>query len=226
MKQSSRSALRRWIALPWFPALLSKWLLLAVHAATSPPPNIIYILADDLGYGDVHCLNARCKIATPRLDQLAAGGMIFTDAHSSSSVCTPSRYSILTGRYNWRSQRHEGVLGGFGAPLIARDRLTVPALLKQQGYTTACIGKWHLGLSLDKSDLSQPITNNPTTRGFDEFFGIAASLDMPPYAFIHNDRFTAPVDTEKELFKGRRGPAARDFEAVDVLPALTHKAVE
>lgn len=196
-------------------------------AAESWPPNIVYLLADDLGYGDVKCLNPRGKIATPNLDRLAAEGMIFTDAHSSSAVCTPSRYSILTGRYNWRSRRQEGVLGGFGPPLIDRERLTVPALLKQHGYTTACIGKWHLGMTLrEKGDLNQPIPNNPTTRGFDEFFGISASLDMPPYAFIHNDRFTAPLDTEKELWKDRRGPAQREFEAVDVLPTLTRKAVE
>lgn len=206
-------------------ALLFSCLAPTTHAAT--PPNIVYILADDLGYGDVKCLNPNGKIATPHMDHIAASGMTFTDAHSSASVCTPSRYSILTGRYNWRSKRQEGVMGGFGQPLIAPDRLTVPALLKQHGYTTACIGKWHLGMSVqEKSDFSQPIANNPTTRGFDEFFGITASLDMPPYAFIHNDRFTAPVDTEKELYKGRRGPAAAEFEAVDVLPTLTRKAVE
>ncbi len=197
-------------------------------AADQPaPPNIVYILADDLGYGDVKCLNPKGKIATPHMDRLAANGMIFTDAHSSSSVCTPSRYNILTGRYNWRSRLQEGVLGGFAAPLIDRQRLTVPALLKQHGYATACIGKWHLGMTMpEKSDLNQPIRDSPTTRGFDEFFGISASLDMPPYGFIHNDRFTAPLDTEKELFKDRRGPAQADFEAVDVLPTLTRKTVE
>jgi len=143
--------------------LLLNWFLLTASAAT--PPNIVYILADDLGYGDVKCLNPISKIATPHLDRLAAGGMTFTDAHSSSSVCTPSRYNLLTGRYNWRSRRQEGVLGGFGAPLIDRERLTVPALLKQHGYTTACIGKWHLGMALkEKGDSNQPIPDNPTTR--------------------------------------------------------------
>jgi arylsulfatase A len=199
--------------------------LVAAHPTSFP--NLVFILADDLGYGDVHCLNPRGRIATPNLDRLAAAGMVFTDAHSSSSVCTPSRYSLLTGRYNWRSRLQEGVLNGFSEPLIDRRRLTVAALLKQHGYATACIGKWHLGLTLpEKSDLNRPILDDPRTRGFDEFFGISASLDMPPYAFILNDRFTAPIDTEKELYKGRRGPAAADFEAVDVLPTLTRKAVE
>jgi len=203
------------------------WSSRPLVATESLIPNIVYILADDLGYGDVQCLNRKGKIATPHLDRLAAGGMIFTDAHSSSSVCTPSRYSILTGRYNWRSRLQSGVFGGFSTPLIAPERLTVPALLKQHGYTTACIGKWHLGMTLrEKGDFSQPIQNNPTTRGFDEFFGISASLDMPPYAFIQNDRFTAPVDTEKELWKDRRGPAQSDFEAVDVLPTLTRRTVK
>ncbi len=199
----------------------------APAASQAPPPNIVYILADDLGYGDVKCLNPRGKIATPNLDRLAASGMTFTDAHSSSSVCTPTRYSILTGRYNWRSRLQSGVLGGFSKPLIDRERLTVPALLKQHGYATACIGKWHLGMTLpEKENLNQQILDDPTTRGFDEFFGISASLDMPPYAFIHNHRFTAPVDTEKELYRNRRGPAQTDFEAVDVLPALTRKSVD
>ena len=196
-------------------------------ASQAPPPNIVYILADDLGDGDVKCLNPRGKIATPNLDRLAASGMTFTDAHSSSSVCTPTRYCILTGRYNWRSRLQSGVLGGFSKPLIDRERLTVPALLKQHGYATACIGKWHLGMTLpEKENLNQQILDDPTTRGFDEFFGISASLDMPPYAFIHNNRFTTPVDTEKELYKNRRGPAQTDFEAVDVLPALTRKSVD
>lgn len=196
-------------------------------AAESNHPNIVFILADDLGYGDVQCLNPRGKIPTPQLDHLAANGMIFTDAHATSSVCTPSRYSILTGRYNWRSRLQHGVFGGFSEPLIARDRLTLPALLKQHGYTTACIGKWHLGMTLPRgTNWNEPIPNGPITRGFDEFFGISASLDMPPYAFIHNDRFIKALDTEKELYPKRRGPAASDFEAVDVLPTLKCKAVE
>ena len=118
-------------------------------ADTSAKPNIVYILADDLGYGDVQCLNPeRGKIPTPKMDKLAEEGMVFTDAHSSSSVCTPTRYSILTGRYNWRTRLQRSVLFGFDQPLIAKDRLTVAGLLKEQGYNTAIIGKWHLGLGL------------------------------------------------------------------------------
>src|SRR5437660_2610396 len=109
-------------------------------------PNIVYLLCDDLGYGDVKGLNPDGKIATPNMDRLAAAGMIFTDAHSSSSVCSPTRYGILTGRYNWRSRLKSGVLGGLSPPLIEPGRLTVPAFLKQHGYRTACIGKWHLGM--------------------------------------------------------------------------------
>ena len=148
-------------------------------------PNIIYILCDDLGYGDVKCLGGdRCKIATPNIDRLAAGGMIFTEAHSSSSVCTPTRYGVMTGRYNWRTKLQSGVLMGYHPPLIAKDRLTVPALLKQHDYVTACIGKWHLGMAIDEKNPNAAVGEGPTTRGFDSFFGISASLDMPPFAFI------------------------------------------
>ena len=116
----------------------------AAHAADRP--SIVYVLADDLGYGDVKALNPEGKIATPNMDRIAAEGMSFTDAHGSASVCTPSRYSILTGRYSWRTRLQSGVLGGVSPHLIDPGRLTVAALLKQNGYTTACIGKWHLGM--------------------------------------------------------------------------------
>lgn len=201
--------------------------LAPVASAETPasPPNIVYILCDDLGYGDVHCLNPhRCKIATPQIDRMASEGMIFTDAHSSSSVCSPTRYGIMTGRYNWRTRLQKGVLQGYSTPLIAADRLTVPALLKRHGYATACIGKWHLGMGLEKGQPSPMITDGPTTRGFDAYFGISASLDMPPFAFIDNDRFTEPLTTTKKWL--RAGPAAAGFEAVDVLPTLTRHAVE
>ncbi|HAH48247.1 MAG TPA: arylsulfatase, partial [Planctomycetaceae bacterium] len=154
-------------------------------------PNIVFILADDMGYGDIRALNPECKIATPHLDQLAQGGMIFTDAHSSSSVCTPTRYGILTGRYNWRSRLKSGVLWGLSQRLIEPGRETVPSMLKEHGYYTACVGKWHLGMdwSLKKGgfateagydkktnpgwdvDYSQPIQNGPNSVGFDYFFG-------------------------------------------------------
>src|SRR5262249_27572299 len=119
-------------------------------AASSPPPNIIYILTDDLGYGDVNAAYPLGKINTPNINRLATGGMLFTEAHSSSAVCTPSRYNILTGRYNWRSHLKSGVLGGFSKPLIEPGRMTVADLLRSHGYATAYIGKWHLGLDWAK----------------------------------------------------------------------------
>lgn len=193
-------------------------------AKAETPPNIIFILADDLGYGDVHALNPkRGKIATPCLDRMAAQGMAFTDAHSSSSVCTPSRYGLLTGRYDWRTQLQHGVLNGESKPLIAANRLTVAGMLKQKGYATACIGKWHLGMDMPKP-LTKPdgtIADGPITRGFDHYFGISASLDMPPYAFIEQDRFTK-LPTAK-LAAGdhfRAGPGAPGFKTEDVLPTL------
>ncbi|MBN2508310.1 MAG: arylsulfatase [Verrucomicrobia bacterium] len=228
------------------PAALCAFLVAAtLHPATAPSPkpapdrpNLLYILADDLGYGDVRAFNPDSKIPTPHLDRLAAAGMRFTDAHSSSSVCTPTRYSILTGRYNWRSSLQRGVLGGFSRRLIEPGRLTVPALLRQHGYTTACLGKWHLGMDWPLSaggwardypdgwnvDYSQPIQNGPTALGFDQFFGIAASLDMPPYLFIQNDRTQGRPTVDKTWI--RKGPAHADFEAVDVLPTLTRHAVQ
>jgi arylsulfatase A-like enzyme len=197
--------------------------------AQTKGPNIVYILCDDLGYGDVHCLNPeRGRIATPNMDRFAAQGMTFREAHSTSAVCTPSRYGILTGRYNWRSPLQSGVLSGFSQPLIAPGRLTVPELLKQQGYQTACIGKWHLGMTFagegDHRDLTKPILNGPTACGFDYFFGISASLDMPPFAYIENDRFTQTPSVTKKWV--RSGIATPDFDAADVLPALARKAGE
>lgn len=216
-------------------------------------PNIIYILADDLGYGDVQCLNPeRGKIPTPHMDQLAADGMTFTDAHTTSSVCTPTRYSILTGRYNWRTTLQSGVLNGYGSALIPGDRLTVPAFLRQHGYTTAMIGKWHLGLDISTLDGSQAkakaglkakkgkgafppeqlsnidweglIKGGPVDLGFDSWFGISASLDFPPYVWIR-DRNWLAAGTHAKAFH-RPGPASADFEAIDVLDALTQETVQ
>ena len=237
------------------PRILSVLFLLVVvtplSAATKP--NIIYILCDDLGYGDVKCLNADGKIATPHLDRLAAGGMIFTDAHSSSSVCSPTRYGILTGRYNWRSRLKNGVLGGLSPRLIEEGRLTVATMLREQGYATGCIGKWHLGMDWMKKgggdvsalsietreqvfsvDFTQPIKNGPLAVGFSTYFGISASLDMTPYTFIENDRVTAqPTEDRKlEMMTGREnwftreGPAAPGFTGYEVLPTFTKKTVE
>ena len=245
-----------------FPMTFSRWLrgslflglliVMGFKVGAAPPPNIVYILADDLGYGDIRYLNPAGKIATIQLDRLAAAGMVFTEAHSSSAVCTPTRYGILTGRYNWRSRLKSGVLGGMSPPLIEAGRLTVPEFLRRQGYHTAGIGKWHLGLdwkrkpagaafddNIEKGeaawqvDFTQPISHGPITLGFDYFFGIAASLDMVPYTFIENDRVTQlpTLDRAFPLMFGRtnrltrRGPGAPDFEATAVLPTLVDKSV-
>ena len=184
----------------------------AVHAAD---PNIVIIYADDLGYGDVSCYNPeRGKIPTPHIDRLASQGMLFTDGHSSSGVCSPSRYTLLTGRYHWRTRLQRGIVGLWGAPLIAPDRLTIAGMLKEQGYQTACIGKWHLGWEWaiqdgqnglfrgDKTQnvpatarhiaawdhtFSQPVAGGPVARGFDEYFGTDVP-NWPPFCFIEQDR--------------------------------------
>ena len=216
------------------PSLLLKICLAALvplFSVIASNPNIVFIYADDMGYGDVQCLNPeRGKIPTPYMDQLAEEGMIFTDAHTSSSVCTPSRYSLMTGRYNWRTAKQGGVLNGFGTPLIPTSRMTVASLLKAQGYNTGMIGKWHIGMNFTKAGKAQidvdwkgPITGGPYDLGFDYYFGISASLDMPPYIYIENDRFVGECTTTKAFF--RKGPAHEDFEAIDVLDDLAEKAI-
>ena len=200
----------------------------AVPPASAAPPNLVYILADDLGIGDLSCLNKDSKIATPNMDRLAAQGMIFTDAHSGSAVCTPTRYGILTGRYAWRTRLQEGVLDGYSPALIDPKRLTVASLLRSRGYHTACFGKWHLGFqwggTKDAVDYTQPIKNGPTAAGFDAYTGISASLDMPPYLWIENDRAVG-IPTATKAFH-RPGPAHPDFEAVDVLSTITRKSID
>jgi Arylsulfatase A and related enzymes len=146
---------------------------------SAPPqlPNIVYILADDLGWGDLGCYNSKSAIPTPNADRLARQGMRFTDMHSPSAVCTPTRYGILTGRYCWRSSLKKGVLWGYSPNLIEPDRLTVPGLLKQKGYYTAGVGKWHLGLgAAEKTDYDKALRPGPLDHGFDYYFGIPASL--------------------------------------------------
>lgn len=222
----------------WLSTVMVLLSCFATAHADDTLPNIVFILADDMGYGDVQCLNPdRGKIATPAMDRLAGEGMIFTDAHTTSSVCTPTRYGILTGRYNWRTHLQKSVLFGFDKPLIDENRLTVAGFLKNNGYNTAAIGKWHLGLDLPTTDgepikgnnpanidWDQPVKNGPVTRGFDYYFGISASLDMPPYIYIENDRFVGKGTATKAF--NRKGPAEPDFEAIDVLPMIGKKAAE
>ena len=209
-------------------------------------PNIVFILADDMGYGDVAALNPESTIPTPNLDRLAKEGMTFTDAHSPSAVCTPTRYATLTGRYCWRSSLKRGVLGGYSPPLIKAGRSTVATMLRQQGYVTGAVGKWHLGMNMTRReggapqrdrwdgdgnvDFSKPIADGPTTRGFDSYFGVSASFDMAPYVWIENDRFTQMPNKQ---FPGRsfpvfarKGPIAEDVVFEEALDVLADKAAK
>jgi arylsulfatase A len=215
-------------------------------------PNIVIILADDLGYGDATCYNPDSKIPTPNMDRLAEQGLRFTDAHTPSSVCTPTRYGLLTGQYCWRTRLKEGVLDGFSPPLIERDRITLASMLKRSGYSTACIGKWHLGMqwkrldgSLETEDRGQKgfrggeaidfnakLSGGPTDVGFDSYFGISASLDMPPYCWIENERCVQPPngmtsDHRKELFRTQtEGKSHDNFKIDAVLPELKRRTLQ
>ncbi|WP_337041948.1 sulfatase family protein [Emticicia sp. 17c] len=199
-------------------------------------PNIVYILADDLGIGDVSSYNPNGKIKTDNIDKLAQCGVRFTDAHTTSAVCTPTRYGILTGRYNWRTTLKKGVLHGYDTPLIDPQRETVASFLQKQGYKTGIVGKWHLGWTWGnieagekKVDFAKQIRNSPNSNGFDYSFCIPASLDMPPYAYVENGFCTAiPKDTCEgrkgiELF--RAGISAPDFKPEDVIGKFTEKAL-
>lgn len=205
--------------------------------APAEKPNIVYILADDMGYGDISCLNENSKISTPFMDALANAGMIFTDAHSSSAVCTPTRYGILTGRYNWRSRMKKGVLSGYSSHLIDADRMTVASFLKSNGYHTAVIGKWHLGWDWAKKspgknnvDFTKPVKNGPDINGFDYYYAHCGSLDMAPYVYVENGRVTAQPDRETvnktEYGWWRKGPTGSDFHHEDVLPNYTRRGVK
>ncbi|WP_460684349.1 sulfatase family protein [Niabella aquatica] len=224
-------------------------LLPLLKAAGQQHPNIVIIMADDLGYGDFSSYGAS-KIKTPAIDALAAAGMRFTDAHTASSLCSPSRYSIMTGRYSWRTSLKSGVLTWFAQPLIEPGRTTLAALLKRNGYYTACIGKWHLGFNWPLKDtviedpqqtvfnswerttqayidFSRPVTGGPLEKGFDYYFGISASNNMLPFTFIENDHvLSAPVvprtyvyDTDQPIAKAPEW----DLEKMDQV--LTAKAV-
>lgn len=225
--------------------------LMVMACATPKPdvpkkPNIVFILADDMGYGDVSAYNENSKIKTPYIDQMVSEGVMFTDAHTSSAVCTPTRYGILTGRYNWRSTLKRGVLSGYSEALITPDRVTIGKFLHKEGYKTAYIGKWHLGWdwtfvakdSTDRNawdakpavDFSVPVANGPNTRGFDYSYGFNGSLDMAPYVWVENGKSTM-VPTKETVNKGkqswwRKGPTSDDFDHEQVLPHITKKTVQ
>ena len=197
-------------------------------------PNVIIILADDMGYGDLVSYNPDSKIPTPQMDRLAAEGMRFIDAHSPSSVCTPTRYGLLTGRYCWRTRLKRGVLRGYDPYLIDSSRLTLPQFMKANGYVTVGIGKWHLGLGDSKrTDYFKPLRPGPVECGFDTYFGIPSSLDFEPYVYLENDtvqRFPTRKIPGSKLRKQkgngfwRPGAIAPDFRHADVLPRLTKRA--
>jgi arylsulfatase A-like enzyme len=195
--------------------ILTSILSVAINTYAQQRPNIVYILADDLGYGDITYLNKGSKINTPYIDVLASQGMYFTNAHSNSSVCTPTRYGILTGRYAFRSSLKKGVLHGYSPALIEKERATIASFLKDNDYSTACIGKWHLGLNWIKIDSTKPVgtsstgikitpdfddninydqalENGPLNHGFDYSYIIPASLDMSPYLYIRNNKAVVP----------------------------------
>lgn len=214
----------------------------------STTPNIVYILADDMGYGDISSLNPESGIQTPHMDKIVQEGVHFTDVHTNSSVCTPTRYGILTGRYAWRSRLKKGVLNGYDEPLIEESRPTIASYLKSNGYKTACIGKWHLGLGLQPKDGALSITEkkgvsnvdfnkkikNPSDLGFDYSYIIPASLDMPPYVYIENGKalelptaYTNGKNANKEgrgVF-WRAGEKAPSFVFENVLDNFTKKTV-
>jgi arylsulfatase A len=223
---------------------------------TLSKPNIVIVLTDDLGYGDVSFLNAESKVKTPHMDALAEAGVWVTDAHSPSTVCSPSRYAMLTGRYSWRTKI--GRLNPWKESAIDKDRVTLPKILKSKGYFTACVGKWHLGFdwpwkggkkppasvigkgtskaTCDLFDWSKPIQGGPLGAGFDYYFGDDVP-NMPPYAFIENDRLTCdPVDVDGGALKKQQvmqggyihgvGPGEKNWRLDKVMPAITAKAVE
>ncbi len=224
---------------------------LTVGTADTSRPNIVIILADDMGWGDPQRYNPSSKIPTPNIDRIAAEGMLFTDAHTPSSVCTPTRYTLLTGRYCWRTSLEKGVLDGFGPPLIKPDEETLATMLKKQGYDTACVGKWHLGMQWhdkegtplgergeqrfrpgDDVDYERDITGGPNDVGFDSYLGISASLDMAPYLYIKDRRAeTLPTERHEEIkgtlfLNGVSGAKSSDFDIHDVLPRFGDEAVK
>ncbi len=222
--------------------ILSAFFLVALcssplAALAADRPNVIVVMADDLGIGDVSPTNLDCKIKTRRLQQMANEGLTFLDAHTPSSVCTPTRYGLLTGRYNWRSRLARGVLSGRSDHLIPAKRPTLGHLMRGAGYHTAMIGKWHLGWDWHKKknkiDFTKPVKNGPNINGFDRYYAHCGSLDMPPYVWVDTGRVTAQPDREEGVTKQqdrygwyRKGPIGSDFHIEKVLPHLFDKSID
>jgi arylsulfatase A len=208
----------------------------SLHAAESSAPNVIVILADDMGVDSVSALNEAMGMETPAIDRLMRQGMTFTDAHSTSAVCSPTRYSVLTGRYNWRSRLKRGIVGQWERPLIEDDRLTLPEMFREHGYDTACIGKWHLGWhwptadggttqKLDEIDFTAPIKGGPCDHGFDYYYGDDVP-NWPPYAWRENDRLLGEITTKMKdgAMEGvGAGPAVADWDFHAVLAEYTKR---
>ncbi len=208
-----------------------------------PLPNILFILADDLGYGDVACYNEESRIPTPNLDQLAKEGMRFTDAQSPSTVCTPTRYSILTGRMAFRTGMRSVFVGVQGPSLIAEGRLTLPQMLRDKGYSTACTGKWHVGMTFfneqgdtikDRSvkgvqeiDYSRAIPDGPIHRGFDQFYGtVSCPTTDWLYAYVDGDRIPVPATQLLDKSKLPKHPYANDCRQGMVADNFDHEEVD
>ena len=230
-------ALGRWAAIGWILAVCAGAAVGFGPRAFAERPNIVVVLADDLGIGDTTATHSGCRIATPHLQRLAGEGLTFLDAHTPSSVCTPTRYGLLTGRYNWRSRLAQGVLNGFSPPLIPPDRPTIAHLLRRAGYKTAMVGKWHLGWNWSRTpdgkvDYRGPVTGGPDACGFDWYYALPASLDMPPYVWVESGRVTAVPDREAGVTPKedryawyRKGPIAPDFQIENALPHLVDQAI-
>ncbi len=230
---------------------LPNYVVLNCAVAADDRPNIVFILADDFGVGDIQAHYPDNKIATPHLDRLVRDGISFADAHSPSAVCSPTRYGLLTGRYAWRTRMQEWVVAAYEPPLIAADRPTLPGMLRQQGYHTACIGKWHLGWEWAGPqpsrmtavpngqatfdwDFTRPVRGGPIQRGFDHFFGVDLP-NVPPFTFIEGNRVT-PLPTAIYKFTPNEGkvmprhfagcPMAPGWKFDQVLPEITRRAAE